>query len=125
MTTLNESHIEQNLIDLLIKQGYDYFYGPDIAPYSANQQRERFDSVILENHLKTSLKKLNPNIPESARDEAYQNILNLGSQDLMANNEKFHNFLTNGINVEYFNNGNTDSVNVKLFDMENNENNSY
>ncbi|MCF7795578.1 type I restriction endonuclease subunit R [Patescibacteria group bacterium] len=125
MTTLNESNIEQNLIDLLINQGYEYFYGPDIAPYSANQQRERFDSVILENHLKASLKRLNPNIPESARDEAYQNILNLGSQDLMANNEKFHNFLTNGINVEYFNNGNTDSVNVKLFDIENIENNSF
>ena len=25
MTTLNESHIEQNLIDLLTTQGYEYF----------------------------------------------------------------------------------------------------
>ena len=58
MPLLNESHIEQNLIELLVSQGYQYFYGPDIAPYSTNPQRERFDSVILESHLKQSLKKL-------------------------------------------------------------------
>ncbi|NLZ96987.1 MAG: type I restriction endonuclease subunit R [Candidatus Magasanikbacteria bacterium] len=125
MTTLNESHIEQNLIDLLIAQGYEYFYGPDIAPYSSNPQRERFDSVVLENHLKESLKRLNPDIPESARHEAYQHIINLGSQDLMANNEKFHNFLTDGITVEYFKDGNTKGINVKLLDLENIANNSF
>lgn len=124
MTTLNESHIEQNLIDLLTAQGYEYFYGPDIAPYSSNPQRERFDSVILENHLKESLKRLNPDIPESARHEAYQHIINLGSSDLMANNEKFHNFLTDGITVEYFKDGNTKGINVKLLDLENIANNS-
>jgi len=125
MTTLNESHIEQNLIDLLVAQGYEYFSGPDIAPYSANPQRETFASVVLENHLKESLKRLNPDIPESARHEAYQHIINLGSQDLMANNEKFHNFLTDGITVEYFKDGNSKGINVKLLDLENIANNSF
>jgi type I restriction enzyme R subunit len=125
MTTLNESNIEQNLIDLLTAQGYEYFYGPDIAPYSKNPQREGFDSVILENHLKESLKRLNPDIPESARNEAYQHVINLGSQDLMANNEKFHNFLTDGITVEYLKDGKSKGVNVKLIDLENIENNSF
>ncbi len=125
MTTLNESHIEQNLIDLLESQGYEYFYGPVIAPNSSNPQRERFDSVVLENHLKESLKRLNPDIPESARHEAYQHIINLGSQDLMANNEKFHNFLTDGITVEYFKDGNTKGINVKLLDLENIANNGF
>lgn len=125
MTTLNESHIEQNLIDLLTAQGYKYFYGPDIAPYSANPQRDRFDSVVLENHLKESLKRLNPDVPESARHEAYQHITNLGSSDLMANNEKFHNFLTDGITVEYFKDGNSKGINVKLLDLENIANNSF
>ena len=125
MTTLNESNIEKNLIDLLTEQGYKYFYGPDIAPYSAKPQRESFASVVLENNLKESLKRLNPNIPESARQEACQQIINLGSQDLMANNEKFHNFLTDGIAVEYFKDGNTKGINVKLLDLENIANNSF
>lgn len=125
MTTLNESHIEQNLIDLLVTQGYKYFYGPNIAPYSANPQRESFASVVLENHLKESLKRLNPSVPESARYEAYQHVINLGSSDIMANNEKFHNFLTDGITVEYFKDGNTKGINVKLIDLENISNNSF
>jgi type I restriction enzyme R subunit len=132
MTTLNESHIEQNLIDLLVAQGYEYFYGPDIAclagrqaPYSSNPQRERFDSVILENHLKDSLRRLNPDIPESARHEAYQHIMNLGSSDIMENNEKFHTYLTDGITVEYVKDDTKKGINVKLLDLENVSNNSF
>lgn len=125
MTTLNEFNIEQTLIDILVAQGYEYFYGPDIAPYSANPQRERFDSVILENHLKESLKRLNPDIPESARYEAYQHIMNLGSSDVMANNEKFHTYLTDGITVEYVKDNATKGINVKLLDLENVSNNSF
>lgn len=125
MSKLNETHIEQNLITLLQKQGYEYFYGPDIAPYSANPQREGFDSEILENQLKDSLKRLNPDVPESARVEAYQHILRLGSHDLMANNEKFHSYLTDGVTVEYFKDGNTQGINIKLIDLENIENNNF
>jgi len=42
---LTEDSIEQNLIDLLKKQGFEYFHGADIAPYTENTQREGFDSV--------------------------------------------------------------------------------
>jgi len=125
MTTLNEADIEQNFIELLEEQGYKYFYGPDIAPYWKNPQRENFDSVILEKEFKKSLKSLNPNVPESAINEAYQNILNLGSSDLMANNEKFHNFLTDGISVEYLKDWKNKTANIKLIDFENIENNSF
>lgn len=47
---LTENHIVQSLIAQLQEQGYTYFYGPDIKPYSDNAQRENFASVILENH---------------------------------------------------------------------------
>ena len=104
---LNESHVEQNLIDLLVSQGYQYFYGPDIAPYSTNPQREGFDSVILENHLRESLKRLNPDIPEIAREDAFEHIIHLGSSDTMTNNEKFHTMLTDGVTVEHFHDGQT------------------
>jgi len=125
MSNLNESHIEQNLIDLLIANGYEYFYGPDIAPYTVNPQREGFDSVILENQLKESIQRLNPDLPESARTEAYNHVLRLGSNDLMTNNEKFHTMLTDGVTVEYFKDGNTKGLNVKLIDLENIGKNSF
>lgn len=125
MNTLNESHVEQNLIDLLVSQGYQYFYGPDIAPYSTNPQREGFDSVILENHLRESLKRLNPDIPEIAREDAFGHIMHLGSSDTMTNNEKFHTMLTDGVTVEHFHDGQTKWLNVKIIDIENVEANSF
>lgn len=122
---LNENSIEQSLIEILKSQGYTYFYGPDIAPYSENPERQNFDSVLLENRLKNALKNLNPELPESARVEAFQHILNLGTTDIMTNNEKFHTMLTDGINVEYFKDGNSKGMNVKLLDLENIENNDF
>jgi len=122
---INENTIEQSLIEQLVQQGYTYYYGADIAPYSDNPQRESFSSVVLENHFKESLKKLNPAIPESARAEAFQKIINLGTEDIMENNERFHTYLTNGVTVEYQKGENTIGINVHLLDTENIENNSF
>lgn len=125
MGKLDENTIEQSLINQLVSQGYTYFPGPEIAPNSDNPQRENFSSVILENHFKDSLKKLNPMLPESARVEAYQKIINLGTEDIMENNERFHTLLTNGVTVEYTKDGRTKGIKVNLLDVENPENNSF
>ncbi|PXY40407.1 DEAD/DEAH box helicase [Flavobacterium cheongpyeongense] len=122
---ITENHIEQSLIAQLQEQGYTYFYGPDIAPYSDNSQRENFASVILENQFKDCLKKLNPALPESARVEAFQKVINLGTEDIMENNERFHNHLTNGVTVEYTKGENTIGIPVTLIDTENIDNNSF
>lgn len=125
MTDLNEDAIEQNLIDLLISQGYLYFHGSSIAPNGDNPQRTEFDSVVLENQFKSSLKKLNPNLPEPALVEAYQQVLYLGSNDIMTNNERFHQMLTDGINVEVFEEGQSTGALVKLIDVSQPDNNSF
>jgi len=125
MDKLNENAIEQSLIDQLIGQGFSYYNGTDISPVSDDPQRETFASVILEAHFKASLKKLNPTLPESARVEAYQKVLNLGTEDIMENNERFHTMLTNGITVEYTKDGRTKGINVVLLDVEQPENNSF
>lgn len=125
MTNLTENTIEQSLIDQLTRQGYNYFNGTDISPISENPQRESFCSVLLERHFKDSLKKLNPTLPESARLEAYQKVINLGTEDIMENNERFHTLLTNGVTVEYTKEGRTKGINVKLLDVQNPENNNF
>lgn len=122
---INEYEIEQSLIKQLKNQGYEYFYGPDIAPFSDNPQRENFSSVVLEKHVKECLKQLNPTLPESARAEAFQKIINLGTEDIMENNERFHNFLTNGIEIEYIKDGNSIGVPVTILDAVNPEKNSF
>lgn len=122
---INENTIEQSLIDQLVGQGYTYFNGTEISPIGENPQRENFSSVILENHFKDSLKKLNPTLPESARLEAYQKVINLGTEDIMENNECFHTLLTNGVTVEYTKEGRTKGINVKLLDIEQPDNNNF
>ncbi|MCK5353588.1 MAG: type I restriction endonuclease subunit R [Methyloprofundus sp.] len=118
MTDLTEDAIEQNLIDLLKAQGYEYYHGTEL-------ERNGFGSVVLETPFKTSLKKLNPDLPESARVEAFQHVMHLGSNDIMSNNEKFHQMLTDGVTVEYFKQGETVGLQVKLIDFENYKNNDF
>ncbi|MBN2869138.1 MAG: type I restriction endonuclease subunit R [Flavobacteriaceae bacterium] len=122
---LNENNIELSLIDQLVNQGYTYYNGTDISPIGENPQRESFSSVLLENQFKESLKKLNPTLPESARVEAYQKVINLGTEDIMENNERFHTLLTNDVTVEYTKEGRTKGINVKLLDVQNPENNNF
>lgn len=122
---MTEDTIEQSLIDQLVGQGYTYYNGTDISPISEFPQRESFTSVLLENHFKASLKKLNPTLPESARVEAYQRVINLGTEDIMENNERFHTLLTNGVTVEYTKDGRTKGINVTLLDVVNPKKNSF
>ena len=125
MTHLTEDKIEQSFIDQLIAQGYTYHNGRDISPLSDNPQRESFASVILENQLKASLKQLNPTFPTSALAEAFQKVINLGTEHIMENNERFHTMLTNGVTVEYSKDGTTKGINVTLMDVLNPTNNSF
>ncbi len=123
---INENTIEQSFIQQLVDQhGYEYFYGPDIAPYSDNPQRENFESVILEQVLKSAIDRLNPNVSESAKTEAFQKVINLGTNDLMENNERFHNYLTNGITVTETIDGAERGIDVQLIDVQNPENNTF
>lgn len=118
MTDLTEYAIEQNLIDLLKVQGYEYYHGTEL-------ERDDLSSVVLEAQFKANLGKLNPDLPESARVEAFQHVMHLGSNDIMNNNEKFHQMLTDGVTVEYFKQGETVGLQVKLIDFETYENNDF
>lgn len=122
---LNEDRIEMAFIDQLVGQGFQYFYGPDIAPDSSSPERKNFDSVVLENQFQHSLEKLNPGLPSVAITEAYQKVTSLGTDDIMENNELFHNYLTNGVPVEFSKDGVNKGVNVDIIDIENLDNNSY
>ena len=125
MTHLTEDKIEQSFIEQLIAQGYTYHNGRDISPLSDNPQRESFTSVILEKQLKSSLKRLNPTLRDSALAEAYQKVINLGTEHIMENNERFHTMLTNGVTVEYSQDGRTKGINVMLMDVMKPERNSF
>ncbi len=123
--SLSESHIEQNLIDLLKNQGYEYYYWPDISPFGSCPMRTGFDMPILESVLEASLVRLNPDVPASARAEALAKVRRMATTDIMANNEAFQEMLTDGVSVEYFKDGQTIGMNIRLMDVIRVENNSF
>ncbi|MFV9630463.1 MAG: type I restriction endonuclease subunit R [Methanosarcinales archaeon] len=127
MTTnkITESEIEQFAIELLEHQGYQYIYAPDIAPDSDTPKRNRFEDVLLLDHLRTTLGRINLNIPPNAREDAIKQIQRLNSLELIANNEAFHRMLTEGIKVSYQKDGANRGDLVWLVDFNNPQNNEF
>ncbi len=118
MTKIYESDIENFCIELLEKQGYTY-----LSPEEQEVERTDLSDVVLRGRLKSSIDKLNPNIPEDTKEQALREVLNLPSQNLIENNEVFHQMLTDGVSVEYQKNGDTVGDKVWLIDFENPLNN--
>jgi type I restriction enzyme, R subunit len=116
---ITENAVENVVIELLTAQGYVY-----LSPEEQETERQNLSDVVLRGRLKTAIDKLNPNIPEEAREQALREVLNLPSQNLIENNEAFHQMLTDGVGVEYQKNGDTVGDKVWLIDFENSLNNN-
>lgn len=122
---ITESAIETFAIELLETQGYQYIYGPDIAPDSDTPERSSFEEVLLLDRLKSAVARINPAVPADAREDAIKQIERLSSPELIANNEAFHRLLTEGIKVTYQKHGQSRGDLVWLVDFHNPENNDF
>ncbi len=122
---ITESQIEEFAIELLEGQGFKYIYGPDISPDSNTPARESYEDVLLHDRLEEAVGRINPAIPEDARDAAVKQILRLNSPELISNNESFHRMITEGIKVTYQKDGQSRGDYVWLIDFENPDNNDF
>ena len=125
MTQLHESDIEQMLIELLKAKGYQYLYGPDIAPDGETPMRGSFEEVVLRDKLEKAVKRLNPSLPCSVQDEAVKTVLRISSPDILVNNEEFHRLLTEGVPVSVFKDGVERGERVWLVDFNDPWNNEF
>lgn len=125
MTRITENTIEAFAIDLLTKLGYAYVYGPDIAPDSENAERESFESVVLVNRLQKAVQQLNREIPAEAQVDAIKEVLRISSPEVLANNETFHRYLTEGIPISKRVDGDDRGDRVWLIDFQNPFNNDF
>ena len=88
MTKLTESDIEQMTIELLEGKGYEYLYGPDIAPEGENPMRSSLEEVVLRGKLEAAVRRLNPQLPATVLEDAVRTVLRIGSTDLLSDNEQ-------------------------------------
>ena len=96
---ITESLIEKFAIELLERSGYEYIYAPDIAADGDNPERDSYSQVLLLERLKSAVRRINHSIAADVQNEAIKEIQRITSPELLANNETFHRFLTEGIPV--------------------------
>ena len=113
---MTEDQLEQEALDWLKSLDYDYRFGPDIAFDGPTPERRDYRGVILHRRLEAALKRLNPDVPQIALDDALSQVVNLGAQSLIGSNRSFYQLLTSGIKIQYQKDGETRGDRISLVD---------
>ena len=114
---INENTLEQVIITELRKNGYEYFYGPDI--------NRDYHEVILRDSFEADMFEINQGIKADMVEETYKSIKNLGLLKLEDMNAAFHKYLIEGVPVNYRVNGELRTYTVKLIDFTDPERNEF
>ncbi len=123
---LNEDAVEQYAIELLKGLGYAYLPGADIALDGAREERKSFKDAVLVERLRSAIARLNPLLPPSARDDATRKVKVHETTDLVLNNQRFHKFLIEGVDVEYSDGaGGVRYAKARIVDFENPDANDW
>lgn len=126
MFKYNESELEIATLEWLEEMDYEIVEGPDIAPDGDHAERESFHDVVLVDRLRVSLQKINPTLERKIIEEAIQKIIANASPNIVLNNQQFHKFVTDGIEIQtQGTDGYNPTVSVYVFDFENPKNNDF
>jgi type I restriction enzyme, R subunit len=97
--SITENEIEEIALGYLQNLGYNYLNGLIISPDGEHPERQYTD-VVLTTRLRDAIDKLNPSITQDAKEDALKKVLRTESPNALINNETFHRYLTDGIDVE-------------------------
>jgi type I restriction enzyme R subunit len=98
---LTESVVEEAALEWFAAIGYRVVHGPSIAPGEPAAERASHEQVILEGRLRESLGRLNPSVPAEGIEESFRKLTRIASPQLVDANHELHDYLVNGIGVEY------------------------
>ncbi len=122
---MTEDQLEQETLGWLAEIGYTSLFGPDISPDGPDQERDDYRQVLLFERLRNAIARLNPGIPLVAREDALQQVKDLGTPVQLAANRHFHKLLVGGIPVQYQKDGETRGDFVRLIDWVSPTNNEW
>lgn len=114
----SEAAYENAIIELFQNMGYTHVYGPSV-------EGRDFTSPLYDDVLQNSLNKINPNLPQSAINEALFKLKNFENAELVQRNALFMDYLQNGIPVRYTEKGEPRDTLVYLIDYTTPQNNSF
>lgn len=124
MAVLSENEIEQIGISHLEKLGYTYINGLDISPDGGHPERQ-YSEVVLVTRLRDAIDKLNPTLTQDAKEDALKKVLRTDSPNALINNETFHKYFTEGIDVEVRTGNGIRGEKVYIVDFDNAERNEF
>ena len=99
MNSISENDIEFIAISYLQSMGYTHLKGTDISPDGEHPERQ-YNDVVLLTRLQDAIDKLNPHLTVDAKEEVLKKVLRTESPNPLINNENFHRYLTEGIDIE-------------------------
>ncbi|KMZ24554.1 restriction endonuclease HindVIIP subunit R [Haemophilus influenzae] len=98
---LNENDIEQLTLQRLQSLGWEYRYGKDLPVHEGEFARGDLSGVVFIEQLREAVRKLNPQLPESAVDSVVKSATKSDIGDLVVRNQAFYKLLRDGVRVEY------------------------
>lgn len=100
-TVFDEDFYEQTIIEHMVeKLGYEHLYGPDVK-----RTDDKYHDVFLPDVLQTSLRHINPQLPDAAIDEAVLRLNSIDAGSIEQRNEIFSDFVQSGVEVRFFDGG--------------------
>lgn len=122
--SITENEIEEIALSYLQGLGYTYQLGTVISPDGEHPERQ-YNEVVLVTRLRDAIDKLNPNISQDAKEDALKKVLRTESPNAIINNETFHRYLTDGVDVEMRTENGIRGEKIYIVDFENPENNEF
>jgi type I restriction enzyme R subunit len=101
MAKLTESHVEEAALEWLGDMGWQVAYGNDVSPDSARPERAAYGDVLLLGRLREAVARLNPAVPEDAREDALRQVVAAQTPSLVEENRRLHRMMVEGVPVEY------------------------
>ncbi|MBQ9813675.1 MAG: type I restriction endonuclease subunit R [Thermoguttaceae bacterium] len=117
-TTITEETYEKAILELFADRlGYERRYGPEV-------ERD-YERPYYEPSVRAALERLNPGLPQAALDDAFFRIAHIDDGTLLQRNQRFTDYLQNGVPVSFNDGGETRSDLVRLVDYDNSDKNDF
>lgn len=123
---INENTVEEAALEYFRQLGYKTIWGPGIAPDGDAPERSGYGEVLLRGRLREALERINPQYGTDVIDKAMIILDRAESQNPLAENERVHRLITQGIPVEHrIQDGSVRTSLIWLFDFDHPKNNDW
>jgi len=101
VSKFTESVVEDAALAWLASGGWHIAHGPDIAPDTHAAERRDYGEVLLAQHLRNALARMNPDLPSESLHDAFRKLTRPEGADVVQRNRALHRLLVDGVTVEY------------------------